>query len=304
MPPALFVPVPGGARATELTRGPWTNHVMHGGAICGLLGWAVETEMRRLGNTSQICSRLTVEILSGMPMAPYAVMARAVKPGRRTSVIEAELRAVEAPSRATEPLTGGRLVARASSQWLAPTIPLAASGAHEMSNDVKALPPIPPERADPGAHSDIEYPRPGFNADGVDIRFVDGSTEEPGRGLTWIRLDHELMAGETTTPFGRVASLCDLGAAVGWDYSPSGGAYINTDVTLQLLREPVGEWILFDSATDSTPQGLACCHSEIADQQGRLGWVLQSQVEAPSEMGFPGGMNVAVAARDAAASSD
>ena len=303
MPPALFVPVPGGARATELTRGPWANQVMHGGAICGLLGWAVETELRQLGSTGQICSRLTVEILSGMPMAQYAVTARAVKPGRRTSVIEAELRAVEAPSSAPEPLTGGRLVARASSQWLAPTIPLAAADAHETSSDGEALPPIPLERADPGAHSEIEYPRPGFNADGVDIRFVDGSTEEPGRGLTWIRLDHELMAGETTTPFGRVATLCDLGAAVGWDYSPSGGAYINTDVTLQLLREPVGEWILFDSATDPTPHGLACCRSEIADQRGLLGWVLQSQVEAPPEMGFPGGMNVAVAARETAESA-
>ena len=73
MPPALFVPVPGGVRATELTRGPWANQVIHGGAICGLLGWAVETELRQLGSTGQICSRLTVEILSGMPMAQYAV---------------------------------------------------------------------------------------------------------------------------------------------------------------------------------------------------------------------------------------
>ena len=83
------------------------------------------------------------------------------------------------------------------------------------------------------------------------------------------------------------------GQAIGWDYSPAGGAYINTDVTLQLLRAPAGEWFYFDAATIGTSQGLAATHTAISDQHGQLGWVVQSQVEAPAEIGFPGGMNAA-----------
>lgn len=277
MPPALFVSEPGGVRATELTRGPWAHQVMHGGAICGLLGWAVEREQRRSG-IDQVCSRLTVEILSGMPMATYEVTATTVKAGRRTALVDAEVRAGG----------DGRLVARATSQWLTPTIP-----GGEPGSDGQSLPPIPVERADPGANPDIDYPRPGFNADAVDFRFVGGSTEEPGPGRTWLRLDHPLVAGEETSPLVRVATLADLGAAVGWDFSPSGGAYINTDVTLQLLRVPAGEWFYFDAATVVAPRGLAGTHTAISDQRGLLGWVLQSQVEAPAEIGFPGGMNAA-----------
>jgi len=91
IPPALFVSEADGVRATELTRGPWAHQVMHGGAICGLLGWAVEREQRR-GGINQVCSRLTVEILSGMPMATYEVVATTVKAGKRTALVDAEVR--------------------------------------------------------------------------------------------------------------------------------------------------------------------------------------------------------------------
>ena len=214
--------------------------------------------------------------------------ATTVKGGRRTALIDAEIR--ELPT-GSETSRNGRLMARATSQWLTPTI-LSGSPAA----DGQSLPPIPTERADPGANPDIDYPRPGFNADAVDFRFVGGSTEEPGPGRTWARLDHALMAGEETSSLVRIATLADLGAAVGWDFSPTGGAYINTDVTLQLLRVPQGEWFFFDAATVGTAQGLAATHTAISDQHGQLGWVLQSQVEAPAEIGFPGGMNAARAA--------
>ena len=287
IPPALFVTEADGVRATELTRGPWAHQVMHGGAICGLLGWAVEREQRR-GGINQVCSRLTVEILSGMPMATYEVVARTVKAGKRTALVDAEVRAAPSEGSASSGQGHGRLVARATSQWLTPTIPTGSA-----PSDDRSLPPIPAERADPGANPDIDYPRPGFNADAVDFRFVGGSTEEPGPGRTWLRLDYPLVAGEETSPLCRVATVADLGAAVGWDFSPSGGAYINTDVTLQLLRVPAGEWFYFDAATVVAPRGLAGTHTAISDRHGLLGWVLQSQVEAPAEIGFPGGMNAA-----------
>lgn len=267
---------------------------MHGSGICGLLGWALETELvaavadatkagRQLGGF--VCSRMTVEMLSGVELADLSVTASVVKLGRRTALVEA-----------TFGLPGEAALARATSQWLAPLASDVSGGATTSRTEVPSLPPIPPERADPGAHSEISYPRPGFNADAVDLRYVEGSTETPGRGVTWMRLDVPLVAGEATSPFGLAATLSDFGAAVGWDFSPSGGALINTDVTLQLLRPPVGEWLLFESET-VLPAGdaaaVSCNRSTVSDHHGTVGWVLQSQLEAPHEIGLPGGVAAA-----------
>ena len=44
-PDALFTFVEGEVKPTELTRGPWSHGVMHGGPICGLLAWILETKL-------------------------------------------------------------------------------------------------------------------------------------------------------------------------------------------------------------------------------------------------------------------
>jgi acyl-coenzyme A thioesterase PaaI-like protein len=272
VPPALFqVSATGECQwdvtATELTRGPWATGVMHGGAICGLLGWAVESALQR---PDLVCTRLTVEILSGIPIESFEVTATIVKGGKRTAVVESQL------------MHHGRMLARASSQWLLPN--------DDAVPPMAEVPPRPTLKADPGAHPDMEYPRPGFNADATEQRIITGSTEEPGPGLIWLQLSHPLVEGETTTPFAHIATLSDLGAAVGWDTSPdfrgdgSAASFINTDVTLQLLRRPVGNWALFESGTVQAGNGLACCRSTLHDDAGLLGWVLQSQLEAPDEV--------------------
>ncbi len=260
-PPALFLTSQEGVEATELTRGPWSHGVMHGGPICGLMSWGIERELAR---EDLMCSRYTVEILSGVPVDSLGISANVVKDGKRTAVVEASIS------------HQGRVVARATSQWLSrPTEP----SANQMP-----VPAIPLERADPGAHPDMEYPRPGFNADAVELRVVSGSTEESGPGLIWARLDHELIAGESTSKFQQVATLSDLGAAVGWEHADDEQAFINPDVTLQLLRLPISEWILFDSAVERSSPNLACCRTTLADEAGVIGWVLQSQMVAPEEI--------------------
>jgi hypothetical protein len=130
----------------------------------------------------------------------------------------------------------------------------------------------------------MEYPRPGFNADAVELRVSSGSTEESGPGLVWARLDHALIAGESASKFQQVATLSDLGAAVGFEYVEGEQSFINTDVTLQLLRLPQSEWILLDSAVARSSTNLACCRTTLIDEIGVIGWVLQSQMIAPEEI--------------------
>ena len=57
---------------------------MHGGPICGLLAWAIEN---RLGRDDLVCSRLTVEILSGVPVEELETSSASsrMESGRRSS---------------------------------------------------------------------------------------------------------------------------------------------------------------------------------------------------------------------------
>ena len=148
---------------------------MHGGPICGLLAWAIEN---RLGRDDLVCSRLTVEILSGVPVEELETSSAIIKNGKRTAVVESSIS------------QNGKVLARATSQWLSPP------GLRRVANRWRTF--LGTSR--PGAHPDVDYPRPGFNADAVDLRVIKGSTEEPGPGLIWIRLTTP-VAGESPSKF-------------------------------------------------------------------------------------------------------
>ena len=84
------------------------------------------------------------------------------------------------------------------------------------------VPPRPAFTSDPGASQEFDYPRPGFNADGVELRPIEGTTETSGPGRIWMRLRTPVVAGEPTSPLLSLLAMSDLGIAVGWEHSPAG----------------------------------------------------------------------------------
>jgi hypothetical protein len=254
---------------TSSCRGPWDHGHLHGGAVCGAIGWALE---RAGADDGLVMARATVEIRSMVPLRPLRTAATVVKPGRRTRVIEATLS------------DGASIVARATSQWVAhrPGRPQLAVG------DV----PARPERAaEPGAVDGFDYPRPGFNCDAVELRPLQGTTETAGPGLTWVRLRVPVVQGEPTSGMLAAMALSDIGIAVGWEPSPSGAAFINADVTLQVNRYPAGEWVLMASRVHASDAGVGFCETLLSDDVGPFGRVLQTLVEAPAALaaGMPTG---------------
>lgn len=242
---------------TDHTRGPWDHVVLHGGPVCGLAGWAAE----HLGGADGLlCGRLTVELLAAVPLAPLLVTATTAKPGRRSRVVDVAITADD------------RLVARASSQWLRPSVGWTSGGSEP--------PPRPDVVADPGS-ADIDYPRPGFNCDAAEFRYLSGSNEESGPGVVWARLTSPVVAGLPTSPFAATAALADLAAAVGWERGPDDASYINADVTLQLTRPPKGPWLAFDAGLVRSVDGLGFNRAVLHDDHGPIGQVLQSLVESP-----------------------
>jgi acyl-coenzyme A thioesterase PaaI-like protein len=281
-----FVPQP-------VTRGPWDHGAQHGGAVCGLVAWVME-QAAQAHRPGLVLSRLTVELWRSVPVEPLVGLARVVRPGRRVAVIDVELRPTTAAP-VDPPLV------RAHGQWVAAgRVAVAPASTANDDNDhdhddhddhddderdMDVPPPRPLVATDPSA-GDFAYPRPGFNCDAVELRPVSGNTEEPGPGTVWARLRVPVVGGHPATPLQQVATLADLGGAVGWDRSPSGAAFINPDLTLQLARYPIGPWICFRSRTVARQHGLGYCETALIDDRGRFGWVLQSLVESPYELGI------------------
>jgi hypothetical protein len=80
----------------------------------------------------------------------------------------------------------------------------------------------------------------------------------------------ELVDGEPLTPFVRVAVAADFASPFA-HASDQGLGYINTDVTVYLHREPVGEWIGFESFSHGATDGVAVGDCLIHDEQGHIG---------------------------------
>lgn len=247
---------------TMSCRGPWDHGHLHGGAVCGALGWALE---QAVAHDALALARATIEIRSMVPLGPLRTHTTVVKPGRRTRVIEATL------------ADDSGVVARATSQWVTHRPSEAPPSSH-------AVPARPALAADPGAVEGMDYPRPGFNCDAIELRPLQGTTETAGPGVTWVRLRIPVVEGEPTSGLLSIMTLSDVGIAVGWEPSPTGAAFINPDVTLQINRYPVGPWVLMDSQVHASHHGVGFCETVLGDDAGPFGRVLQTLVEAPENL--------------------
>lgn len=294
---ALFVPVDGGFCATGYSRGPWSPDSLHGGPVVGLLGYLAERAVTATTRptptvpdstvpypavpdpavpdpaaptTTMLCTRLTAEIHRPVPLAPLQAHASIVKPGRRSMIVDTAL------------LHDGAVIARATSHWAkfdesARPMPPGADGGPDLS---ALVPPRGDAVAHPRSTTEFDYPDPGFNCDASELRYTEGSHEESGPGTSWVRLASPLIDGVNNSAFTMVATVSDLAAAAGWESTPTGGTYINPDLTLQLARLPIGDWIALDAhVVHGTGDGVAMMTARVFDDHGPIGHITQSLME-------------------------
>jgi acyl-CoA thioesterase len=271
MTDALFERQPGGDGElgvyvpSELAHGPWMVGTLHGGPVCGLVAHAAE-QFRP--DASFIPARAVVDMHRPVPMAPITVRARLERQSRRMALVSVELIANE-----KEVTRGSVLFARSSD---APKH-RAEGHAHVMSRgpaDIETTAIVPKGVA-------MDFP-PGFHRE-AEVRWV----EAPGTAapVGWMRMPMALIAGETPTPFERIATISDLGNAVAsvtkrrGDATPA--AYINPDTTIYLEREARGEWIglALDSLSES--QGVGLSEVALFDEQGCVGRMLSTRIHNP-----------------------
>jgi acyl-CoA thioesterase len=235
---------------SELTTSPWGSETQHGGPAVALAARAAEL----IGGDSAAVLRITADILRPIPMDPLVLESRVLRPGRRVQLVEVEVSDVNG-----SPLVGARV-------WLIRRC--------EPLDYPWAPDPLPDPPPDPEAleQSDFSFrPYDDYFGDALDKRLIGGSITEPGRAAVWFRLRVPLVGGEETSPLQRVSAMADSGNGISWALPFGEFLFINTDLTVHLMREPVGEWFALDSVSRYDRGGRGLAETSLFDRDGYLG---------------------------------
>jgi hypothetical protein len=239
---------------TELARGPWSPEALHGGPVAALLTRALE----RLDAPAPMrLTRVTVELLRPVPVAPLWLSAAVIRPGRKVGMLEASL------GRADD----GQLVAIARAQ----RVRTAAVDFPDGVSEDEIAPPLP------DAPQPIDRTYVAYHNAAVEHRFLRGVFGEPGPSFDWVRLRVPVVPDEEPSGWQRAAAAADfangISSVVAWDGST---VFINPDLTLTLWREPIGDWIGLDAITRTSQDGIGASDTVVWDRTGCVGHSNQS----------------------------
>jgi hypothetical protein len=112
-------------------------------------------------------------------------------------------------------------------------------------------------------------------ADLVENRIASGKFFQ-GRCAAWFRLQRPLVDNEVPSGYQRVAIAADSGNGISAVLDLSRYIFVNADLTINLLRRPVGEWICVDARTLLAPNGCGLAESQLFDESGLIGRATQS----------------------------
>ncbi len=244
--------------STEYTRGPWDPLYQHAGPPAALLGRAIE---RLDGGEDFVVARFTIELLRSVPLRVLAAEARLARPGRRVQLAEATLSdedGVIAVARAWRILRGD------TSAEQSPPEPAAFPGAEDVARAADFDP-----WGGPSYFSAVEW------------RVAAGDFMSPGPATVWMRMNGTLVDGEQPSPLTRVLVAADSGNGVSMELSLQTHLFINTELTVHLHREPVGEWICLHARTRIGPAGAGLATSTLYDSVGRFGTANQALLVRP-----------------------
>jgi hypothetical protein len=226
------------------TRGPWDPNAQHAGPPAALLGRAIERCEPREGMR---VGRITCEILGPVPLEPLTVEAQVVRPGRSVEMLEAYLSGPE----------GELMRARA---WRL------QAGDHEVELTEEDRPAGPEEGSPsdfPGTGHDFGY------HEAMEYSFVRGGWQHPGPATVWMRTRVPIVDGEDPTPLERVLVAADSGNGVSAALDWRTHLFINTELTVHLMRPSEGEWVCLDAVT--RVDGLGLTETALWDERGRIG---------------------------------
>lgn len=226
---------------TDINVSPWNSQGLNGVALAGLAAHVLGTVP---SPADMHTARLTIDILGLVPRVPLEARVRVVREGRRVQLVEVDIEAQ------------GRVWVRATAlrSRIAPS-PLAA---------LPLSRPLP----DPAlARGVVPW---------VSMHRLEGSFAHPGPGAQWVHVHTDVVTGHALTPLERVAMVADFGSSTAPLVSPREWTFANLDISAHLTRLPQGEWILLDTTSTSSANGIGVVNTQMGDVAGMFGHAHQT----------------------------
>jgi hypothetical protein len=242
--------------ATGLTRGPWNPQHQHAGPPIALACAALEAAAAPHGLLHM--ARLTANLLRPVPIGDMELRVETDYVGRNAGHFSAQV------------VAAGKEVARFTALFQREgevSLPQGLPG-----HPLPMAPKTPEEslaQRFPFAHHETGYP------DLVETRLAVGKMFG-GPSAVWFRMRHPLIEGQIASPYQRVAVAADSGNGISAILDLSKFLFVNSDLTINLLRRPVGEWICLDAKTHLSSHGGGLAESALFDVEGLIGRATQS----------------------------
>ena len=241
--------------STPATAGPWSAQAQHGGPPAALLGRALEDIDE---GAPRMIGRVTLDLLGPVPVAPLTVTSSVLRPGRTVSLRQAELSD-----------ESGRVLARAQG-WAFPVLEGPAS------SDVRL------EHGPGDGHH--EDPPPSWHRgylDAVEWRWVEGAVTRPGPAVVWMRPLVPLLPGEELSPLQRLLSCVDSASGASAALDPAEWNFLNTELTVHVVRPPEGEWVCLRAETTLGGGSVGLAAAEVYDERGLVARSAQALLVTP-----------------------
>jgi hypothetical protein len=236
-----------GLRSTGVASTPHAPNSQHGAAVAALAARAIDATPSPV---PMEIVRLTVDLTRRVPLGLVTVETNVRRDGMRVQLVEAIV------SVDGEPRSRSEALRIRSGQQLDPADLVFPDDVH---------------RLDLASHlSDSPWP------DSALMRGIECSFEwwQPGRGVYWIRVSDQLVAGEVMTPATRAAVASDLVMTAGGVLPDH--MTVNADISLSMNRPPIGEWIRIESQVRLNSGGWGSTEGKLWDLHGRFGTATKS----------------------------
>ena len=251
----------------DSARSGWNDGtVLRGSAVSGALAREAE---RAVGDADGLRPvRWTLDLFRPAGFGPSSVSSTVVRRGRKLALVDVELN------------QDGVRVARATAQFLRGGAPV-----HGRTWSRPVTVSVPP----PGLRPETSEPRV-YYSDGVGWTGSPQAHQNAARKQTW-HFPLAVVLGEQPTPFQEAAMAADFVNMVA-NWGDHGIEFINTDVTLSLVRPPEGNGVGLAVEEREEHDGVSVSVAAVVDRRGVVGFasvtgLANGQVVDPRLQGEP-----------------
>jgi Thioesterase-like superfamily len=252
---AVYKVTDGSVETGASAAGPWDPALQHGAAPAALVAWAAERIETR---EPMRIARLTLDLLRPVPVAPMQIRSDVVRQGRKIQLVSIGL------------VADGVEVVRASALKVRLVDSALPGGADDDALDL----PGPDQCADLNGEQRIRCPF----LEGISARLATGRQRRPGPTAMWFHAHRPIVDGDWISPVMRAAIAADFCNGVSSPLDISQWSFINGDLTLNLVRAPIGEWILVNARTSLSRDGAGLAVAQLGDANGYFGRAAQSLI--------------------------